>query len=122
MNSTCIPNRAVGLPTSSARPVRTRRNWVITPGRPLGAHRGVQSNGDAPDVACEDAAVEFATIPFELPFSQLLQMVKQAVGEFLPLAQAVEELRRHGHAELPQANGTPMEVGRRSRNRRWRGL
>jgi len=61
-----------------------------------------------PDLVCEDAAVEFATIPFELPFSQLLQMVKQAVGENLPLAQAVEELRRHGHAELPRANGTPM--------------
>ena len=30
--------------------------------------------------------------------------------ENLPLAQAVEELRRHGHPELPRAKGTPVST------------
>ena len=30
--------------------------------------------------------------------------------ENLPLAQAIEELRRHGHPELPRAKGTPIST------------
>jgi hypothetical protein len=61
-----------------------------------------------PDSVSEDSDVQFATIPFELPFEKLIEIVKQAVQESLPLAQAVEELRRHGHPELPRANGEPI--------------
>jgi len=35
-------------------------------------------------------------------------MVKAAVRENLPLAQAIEELRRHGHPDLPRAAATPV--------------
>jgi len=59
-----------------------------------------------PDTAAEESNIEFATIPFQFPFDQLLQMVKQAVGENIPLAQALEEIRRHGHPALPRANGS----------------
>ncbi|HTY87959.1 MAG TPA: DUF4912 domain-containing protein [Candidatus Acidoferrum sp.] len=60
-----------------------------------------------PDTAAAGGDVEFATIPFEFPFAKLLEIVKSAVGEYQSLAQAVEELRRHGHPDLPRANGTP---------------
>jgi uncharacterized protein len=63
-----------------------------------------------PDTAAAGGDVEFATIPFEFPFARLMEIIKAAVGENLPLAQAVEELRRHGHPELPRATGTPASI------------
>jgi hypothetical protein len=55
-----------------------------------------------PDAAAAEADVEFATIPFEFPFAKLMQIIEDAVREHLPLAQAIEELRRHGHPDLPR--------------------
>jgi hypothetical protein len=60
-----------------------------------------------PDAVAVEGEIEFATIPFEFPFARLLEIIKTAVGENPPLAQAIEELRRHGHPELPRAKGTP---------------
>jgi hypothetical protein len=60
-----------------------------------------------PDAVSAEGEIEFATIPFEFPFARLLEIIKSAVGEHLPLAQAIEELRRHGHPELPRAKGKP---------------
>jgi hypothetical protein len=60
-----------------------------------------------PDAVSTESDVEFATIPFEFPFARLIEIIKSAVRENLPLAQAVEELRRHGHPELPRAKGKP---------------
>jgi hypothetical protein len=60
-----------------------------------------------PDSVSEDSNAEFATIPFEFPFSKLLDIVKAAVRESRPLAQAVEDLRRAGHPALPRINGLP---------------
>lgn len=61
-----------------------------------------------PDAVAVESETEFATIPFEFPFSKLMQIIEQAVAENLPLAQAIEELRRHGHPDLPRINGTPI--------------
>ena len=63
-----------------------------------------------PDAVSTESDVEFATIPFEFPFARLIEIIKSAVRENLPLAQAVEELRRHGHPELPRAKGTPVSA------------
>ncbi len=63
-----------------------------------------------PDSVSENANAEFATIPFEFPFSKLLEMVKAAVRENRPLAQAIEELRRAGHPQLPKVNGEPISA------------
>jgi uncharacterized protein len=63
-----------------------------------------------PDSVSEDASAEFATIPFEFPFSKLLDIVKAAVRESRPLAQAIEELRRTGHPALPRVNGQPISA------------
>jgi hypothetical protein len=60
-----------------------------------------------PDAAATEAEAEFATIPFEFPFARLLEIIKTAVRENLPLARAVEELRRAGHPELPRAASGP---------------
>ena len=61
-----------------------------------------------PDSVSEDGSAEFATIPFEFPFAKLMEIVKAAVQENRPLAQAVEELRRAGHPALPRINGDPI--------------
>jgi hypothetical protein len=55
-----------------------------------------------PDAASPETDVEFATIPFEFPFSKLMRIIEEAVRENLPLAQAIEELRRTGHPDLPR--------------------
>ena len=60
-----------------------------------------------PDAIAEEAETEFATIPFELPFARLVELIKSAVGENFSLAQAVEELRRNGHPELPKVVTAP---------------
>ena len=60
-----------------------------------------------PDAAAAEAEAEFATIPFEFPFARLIEIVKTAVCENVPLAKAVEELRRGGHPELPRAASAP---------------
>ena len=61
-----------------------------------------------PDSVSENGTAEFATIPFEFPFAKLMEIVKAAVRENRPLAQAVEELRRTGHPALPRVNGQPL--------------
>ena len=56
-----------------------------------------------PDTISAETEAEFATLPVELPFAKLVALVKEAVQENLPLAHAVEELRKQGHPELPTA-------------------
>ena len=60
-----------------------------------------------PDAVSSEDSAEFATIPFEFPFAQLMEIIKAAVLENLPLAQALEELRREGHPDLPPAVSRP---------------
>ena len=55
-----------------------------------------------PEAASAESSAEFATIPFEFPFAKLMQIIEDAVRDNLPLALAIEELRRHGHPDLPR--------------------
>ncbi len=90
-----------------------------------------------PDAASKEDTAEYATIPFEFPFSRLMQIIEEAVRDNMPLAQAIEELRRAGHPDLPRLMPTAQAQtlaaqataalhrprrghGRRSRSRRWR--
>lgn len=59
-----------------------------------------------PDAAAPETEAEFATIPFEFPFPKLMHIVEEAVRDNAPLALAIEELRRHGHPELPRFSST----------------
>ena len=77
---------------------------------PVGRWMRVAASGATvtpPDAASVETEAEFATIPFEFPFAKLMQIIKQAVRENLSLAQAIEELRRHGHPDLPRATAAP---------------
>jgi hypothetical protein len=55
-----------------------------------------------PDAVSSETDTDFATIPYEFPFAKLLEIIKAALCENLPLAQALEELRRHGYPDLPR--------------------
>ena len=55
-----------------------------------------------PETMASDDAAEFATIPYEFPFARLMQIIEDAVRDNVPLAQAIEELRRAGHPDLPR--------------------
>lgn len=55
-----------------------------------------------PDAAAKEDTAEFATIPYEFPFARLMQIIEDAVRDNVPLAQAIEELRRAGHPDLPR--------------------
>ncbi|HEV7928238.1 MAG TPA: DUF4912 domain-containing protein [Verrucomicrobiae bacterium] len=59
-----------------------------------------------PDNLSEDTSVRFATIPPEVPFGELLAMVKGAVREHLPLVEAMQQMRAQGYRNLP----APEEV------------
>jgi hypothetical protein len=61
-----------------------------------------------PDTVSTDNTAEFATIPFEVPMAKLLSLVKDAVQENVPLAQALREVRA---AEFPTVPELPLPPG-----------
>jgi len=69
------------------------------------------------ETVSSDATAEFATIPMDMPFEKLLALVTQAVREYRPLAQAIEELRRAGHPELPRIATMPTAPWTREQER-----
>jgi hypothetical protein len=67
-----------------------------------------------PDSLSDETALRFATIPQDVPFEQLVAIVKGALREHLPLVEAVQQLRAQGHAGLPapkqmQSTWTPEQ-------------
>jgi len=73
-----------------------------------------------PDAAAKEDDAEFATIPFEFPFARLMQIIEDAVRDNTPLAQAIEELRRAGHPDLPRfAHSIHSPVIAPGPTRRW---
>ena len=56
-----------------------------------------------PDSLSEDTTVRFANMPVDVPFEQLMVLVRAAVRENVPLAEAILELRAAGHRALPDA-------------------
>lgn len=57
-----------------------------------------------PDNLSDDNSAEFATLPAEVPFEQLVELVKAAVGRHVPLMEALAQLRDQGHPNLPTAD------------------
>jgi uncharacterized protein len=55
-----------------------------------------------PDALSSDTSVRFETIPVEIPFKKLLDLVKTAVSEHVPLVEALEQLRNEGFNNLPK--------------------
>lgn len=54
-----------------------------------------------PDKLSQDTGADFATLPSEIPFEQLMGIVRQVVAENVPLLEALEQLRAEGFANLP---------------------
>ena len=54
-----------------------------------------------PDSLADDTSADFATLPVEVPFEQLIATVRQVVSENVPLLEALEQLRTEGHEALP---------------------
>ena len=54
-----------------------------------------------PDVLSDDTSVRFETIPIEVPFKKLLELVKGAVAEHVPLVEVIQQLREAGYPALP---------------------
>ncbi len=57
-----------------------------------------------PDNLSDDTSAEFATLPVEVPFDQLIEMVKVVVSQNVPLMEALAQLRETGHPNLPTAD------------------
>jgi len=53
------------------------------------------------EVVAEETAVRFETIPVDVPFTKVLDAVKEVIPEHVPLVQAIQELREAGFTELP---------------------
>ena len=60
-----------------------------------------------PDSLSSDTSVRFETIPVAVPFQKLIEIVKAAVAEHVPLVEALQELRSNGHPALPQLKAVP---------------
>ncbi|MEI9864387.1 MAG: DUF4912 domain-containing protein [Limisphaerales bacterium] len=85
----------------------TLPNWVLFRAWQMDACFDFQWNDDAARrPSPPKLMLEFATIPFEFPFAKLLELIKAAVCENLPLAQALEELRRSGYPDLPRVSAS----------------
>lgn len=54
-----------------------------------------------PDSVTDDTSAEFVTLPSELPFRQLIGLVRQVVAENVPLMEALAQLRAEGFERLP---------------------
>jgi len=57
-----------------------------------------------PDSQSDDTSADFATLPVEVPFDQLVEMVKTVVSQNIPLMEALAQLRELGHPDLPTAD------------------
>lgn len=57
-----------------------------------------------PDSLSEDTHAEFATLPVEVPFDQLVELVKTVISQHVPLMEALSQLREQGHPHLPTAD------------------
>ncbi len=93
------------------------RNWFLHVGRggtKFVAQLGYYNRSDAwntvatsaatftpPDALSDDTSVRFETIPIEVPFKKLLELVKGAVAEHAPLIEVIQQLRAAGYPALP---------------------
>ncbi len=110
-------NKIASEPHSQIHVHRDSRNWFVPveeAGTQYMAELGYDNeNGDwnrisvsratmtPPDSLSEDVTVRFATIPVDVPFDELIKIVKAVVSENIPLAEAIMQLRGHGFKNLP---------------------
>jgi hypothetical protein len=54
-----------------------------------------------PDSASDDESVRFATLPTNVSFEQIWELVKELARESIPLVEAIQQLRAEGYKGLP---------------------
>jgi hypothetical protein len=67
--------------------------------QPDGKWAGISTSGATltpPDTMSEETTAQFATIPIEVPFAQLLEFARAAVRQNVPLAEVIQQLRASG--------------------------
>ena len=64
-----------------------------------------------PDTMSEDMSAQFATIPIEVPFAQLMELARSAVRENIPLVEILQQLRASGYhlTDSPTGKWTPEQ-------------
>jgi hypothetical protein len=109
-----------GKPVTEVEVHPESRNWFIHVGRgggkfvaELGYYKKSGGKWESltvsraamtpPDSFSDDTTVNFATIPVELSFAQLLALLKKAARDHVPLAEAIQQLRLSGYTALPDA-------------------
>jgi uncharacterized protein len=78
--------------------------------RPGGKWVNISTSGATmtpPDAMSADTSVQFATLPVDVPFAQLMQLVKAAVREHIPLTEVLQQLRASGYLLVPEENLPP---------------
>ncbi len=66
-----------------------------------------------PDTMSDDLSAQFATIPIEVPFAELMALAKEAVRQNIPLAEVILQLRAHGQESFtPAPTATPRKWSR----------
>jgi uncharacterized protein len=55
-----------------------------------------------PDNMSEDMSAQFATIPIEVPFAELMALAHEAVRQNIPLAEVIQQLRAFGYTQFAQ--------------------
>jgi hypothetical protein len=93
-------NWFVHVPTASARYV-AQLGYYDDAGtwNPLSVSTPTVTPADA---LSSDTSVRFETIPVDVPFQKLLQVVKTAMTEHVPLVEALAQLRAEGFKNLPK--------------------
>ena len=122
-------DRIAGEPVVTQHVHPDSRNWFVFVGR--GGTRFVAELGyrDAaggwipvtssrpaltpPDSMSDDTSVRFANLPAEVPFDQILDVVKAAVSEHVPLLEALEQLRPE-FPQLPPVEAFAAKSGSRA--------
>ncbi|MCI0537324.1 MAG: DUF4912 domain-containing protein, partial [Verrucomicrobiales bacterium] len=54
-----------------------------------------------PDRLSEEVSVQFATLPPEVKFEEVVAVLRELIAENVPLVEAIQQLRAEGHTELP---------------------
>ena len=59
-----------------------------------------------PDMMSDDLSVWYETLPADLQFAELLQLVKAAISDHVPLMEAITQLRAAGFRGLPEVQAS----------------
>ena len=94
------------------------RHWFVPVGRggtkyvaELGYYRAnghwvtISTSGETltpPDTMSADTSEQFATLPVDIPFDRLVQLIKRSAGDQIPLIEIVQQLRASGRLKLSE--------------------